>query len=113
MGHLSTFLHGLGNDLLKLRPHQSMILGGQSENYDSHVQAARANDGSYAVVYDAGGGTLQLDLSGLSGADIRARWFNPRDGQFVDHADSVSGTPNETVAAPSAGEDWVLLLDAR
>ena len=114
MGHLSAFLRGLGNDLLKLRPNQEMIQSGQSESYDSHIQAAQASDGSYAVVYDADGGTTRLDLAGLTGASVRARWFNPRDGVYVEHDDGSppAKSSDASFTAPSSGEDWVLLIEA-
>ena len=113
MGHLSAFLHDLGNDLLKLRPDQQIIKEGQSDSYDAHVQAAQAEDGSYAIAYDADGGTLGLDLTGLSAPTIRARWFDPRNGAYVEDAGTYSnGAADQRFTAPSADHDWVLLLRA-
>lgn len=109
--HLSALLHDLGNDLLKLRPNQAMIVGGQSADYDAHVQAAQATDGSYALVYDADGGTLSLDLTGLAAGPIRACWMDPRDGTFTETRASYSNRASaQVVTAPSSDHDWVLVL---
>ena len=112
MAHLSAFLHALGNDLLLLRPNQTLIRAGQSAAYDAHVQAAQAADGSYAVVYDADGGTLRLDLSGLSSAFLRARWFNPDTSAYVDDERRYPREHNVRFEAPTADQDWVLWLRA-
>ena len=62
--------------------------------------------GSYvAYLYD--GGTVALDLTGVSGT-IEADWFDPRTGVFQD-APPVSGGAARSFTAPGTG-DWVLRL---
>jgi hypothetical protein len=113
MGHLSSFLHGLGDGLLKLRPNQGMITRGQSEDYDAHIQAAQAKDGSYAVIYDANGGTMALDLTYLSWNSIEVKWFNPDNGKFTEVSIVYNnGNSEQEFTAPSSDQDWVLLLKA-
>jgi len=76
----------------------------------SHPVATLDANGSYALVYfPLAGQTLQVDLSQLR-RNIKAQWFDPRNGQYHDAGDH----PNQTVTftSPIAGPDWVLILDA-
>lgn len=112
MRHLAAFLRSLGDGLLKLRPNQDLVRSGQSDDYDSHIQAAQAADGSYAAVYDADGGSIGLDLGGLQGAAARVRWIDPRTGEFAESKDAVAlPVSDATFTAPSSGEDWLLLIE--
>ncbi|MEM8831517.1 MAG: DUF4038 domain-containing protein [Cyanobacteria bacterium P01_G01_bin.19] len=82
IGYLSQLLHALGSDFLKLRPAQSIIVRGQSDDYDRHIQATMANDGSYGLVYTAGQRDFALDLSSFNTESISAMWFNPRTNEL-------------------------------
>jgi hypothetical protein len=95
-------------------PDQSMIVNGQSDSYDSHIQATRDANGSYAFVYVADGHEFSLDLTGMSGDRVIARWYSPRDGKNIDvgtieRARCVSFHPPGT---PHFTNDWVLVLEA-
>lgn len=108
IGYLSQFLHALGSDYLKLRPAQEMIVGGQSADYDRHLQAAAANDGSYALVYTAGTKSFDLDLTALNAETISTVWFNPRTSELSDR-NTVTQGDRVSFATPNEG-DWVLVL---
>jgi hypothetical protein len=99
----------LSRPYLNRVPDQSMVVGSTLSGTD-HVQATRASDGSYAFVYTAGGKAVTVNLDKLSGSQVVARWYNPRNGRS-----SVIGTfargGNRTFATPAAGNDWVLVLD--
>jgi hypothetical protein len=111
MGHLSKFLHSLGNDLLLLRPYQPMITEGQSDSYDEHIQAAIAKDGSYAIIYDSNGGKMKLDLQRMSSQPIKAKWFNPDTGEYSDNPSGFSNkNTDQEFTAPSSKNDWLLFL---
>ncbi len=74
--------------------------------------ATRDADGSYAMIYAPVGRTFSVNLEALSGASVRAWWFNPRDGS----AREIGVLPRMGVRAftpPEPGEllDWVLVLD--
>ena len=43
-------------------------------------RAARDAKGSYALIYSPSGKPISVDLTKLSGAKLRANWFDPRDG---------------------------------
>ncbi len=74
--------------------------------------ATRDEAGSYAMIYVPVGRPFQVRLNKLSGARVKAWWFNPRDG-----TSTLIGTFKKEGArqfrSPAPGEliDWVLVLD--
>jgi hypothetical protein len=90
-------------------PDQSVIVGSTLSGTD-HLQATRASDGSYAFVYDASGKSVTVNLNKLSGTQIEARWFNPRSAKSA-YLGVFAKNGNHTFAAPTQGDDWVLVLD--
>jgi hypothetical protein len=92
-------------------PDQSLLIG-DAGSRRTHARAARAADGSFAFVYLPSGGDVTIDLTRLSGATVRARWFDPRDGSLRAAGES-SRAGARTFQAPSRGDaqDWVLVLD--
>ena len=75
----------------------------------SRLQATRAADGSYAMVYSPDGGSFDVDLSVLAGDTVRLSWFDPRTGESIDAATAPAGTATFT---PPSAEDWVFIADA-
>ncbi len=74
--------------------------------------ATRDERGSYAMIYAPVGRTFSVHLDKVTGARVKAWWFNPRDG----HAGEIGTFPNQGVhkfTPPDPGEmvDWVLVLD--
>ncbi len=74
-----------------------------------YVAAARAADGSTAIIYIPEGGTKPVDLRQMSGTLVKAWWYNPRDG----NATPIGSYPTTGLVNFSAptGEDWVLVID--
>jgi hypothetical protein len=66
-----------------------------------------AERGVAYVLYLYDGGTVRLDLRGVSGT-FDARWYDPRAGSFRS-AGSVAGGQERSFTAPSAG-DWTLYV---
>jgi hypothetical protein len=97
---------------LKLLPDQSLIASGQGRGMH-HIQAARADDGSFAFVYLPTGRPLTIDLKKLSGERVSAHWYDPRKGAWRKVGDYAS-SPSRQFTPPSRGRgsDWVLALDA-
>jgi len=95
----------------RLVPDQSVIASGQRGGED-HIQAARADDGSYALAYLPHGGKIDVDMGKLTGKTVKARWYDPRTGKWREIGEYPSSGTREFVA-PSLGdhEDWVLVLD--
>jgi hypothetical protein len=54
----------------ELRPDQAIVAGGNSDDYDLHIQAASAVDGSFALIYSASDKPYSIALSRLSGDDL-------------------------------------------
>lgn len=115
IGYLSQFLHGLGDQFLKLRPDQDLITSPNSQSYDKHVQASVASDGQFALVYSASDDSYTLDLTRLKKRRLTAQWYNPRDNTYhADTKDSYSNTQAKQKCDPPGregpGHDWVLML---
>jgi Protein of unknown function (DUF4038)/Putative collagen-binding domain of a collagenase len=74
--------------------------------------ATRDSEGSYAMVYVPTGRPFKVKMDKISGAKVKAWWFNPRAGK----ATLVGEFPNtgeREFNPPTKGEnlDWVLVLD--
>lgn len=74
--------------------------------------ATRDGEGSYAMVYAPAGRTFKVRMDKITGAVVKAWWFNPRTGT----AEAIGEFPNRGERAfspPQPGEevDWVLVLD--
>ena len=74
--------------------------------------ATRDEAGSYAMVYAPVGRKFSVRLDVLSGAEVRAWWFNPRDGQ-ARLVGTFASEGQREFSPPDLGElvDWVLVLD--
>jgi hypothetical protein len=92
-------------------PDQSLLASEAGEGAN-HVQATRAADGSYAMVYSPSGRPFALDLTRLSAPTLRAWWWDPRTG-LAKAAGDVPRELRREFTPPRAGEtiDWVLILD--
>jgi hypothetical protein len=74
--------------------------------------ATRDESGSYAMVYAPVGRKFSVHMEKITGAQVKAWWFNPRDGT----AKEIAVFENKDVrefTPPDYGEmiDWVLVLD--
>jgi|SRR5947209_4938336 len=77
-----------------------------------HFSATRDEGDSYAMVYAPMGRKFLVKMDKINGAQVKAWWFNPRDGQ----ATVIGQFPNtgeREFSPPDKGEmlDWVLVLD--
>ena len=66
--------------------------------------------GEVYVVYFPNGGSLSINLAGMS-EDAKVDWFDPRAGGVM-QANRIDGGKTSTFSAPSR-EDWVLLIRSR
>ena len=81
---------------------------------DDHRQACVDKNGRFAFVYMSSGGTECVDLYGLSGAQLKIWWFNPRDGKCAGDAAVMENTHTwETFTSPDCGDhkDWILVVE--
>ncbi len=70
------------------------------------VAAAKATDGSWAIIYLPEGTTISLQTDTLNSVD-NARWFNPRSGEWSDVLHISGGF--ESFTAPDS-DDWILWI---
>lgn len=90
-------------------PDQSVILENDLSAYE-RIQATRGND--YAFIYTALGKPFTLNLGKISGSQLVAYWFNPKNGEVKD-AGSFENKGTKILTPPTSGygQDWVLILD--
>lgn len=93
--HLVNFVNQI--DFERMDPADSLAISG-----NAYVLAEK---GIAYVVYVYNGGTVRLDLRGVSGS-FNARWYDPRTGGFSS-AGSTSGGAERSFTTPPGG-DWVL-----
>ena len=97
----------------KLVPDPSVVASGQDEG-EEHVQAARAEDGSFVLAYLPQGRPVGIRMDKISARSVRASWYDPREGTWREIGE-YSNAGTREFAAPSQGpqSDWVLVLDAK
>ena len=108
---------GLIRKLFELRPwyrmlpDQSVIALGQGEGED-HIQAARAEDGSFLLAYLPFGHRIGVHMDPLSGRKVKAQWYDPREGTWI-FIGQYSNVGVREFVPPSNGDsnDWLLVLD--
>jgi hypothetical protein len=96
----------------KMVPDQS-VLASEPGGGPYRLVAARAEDGSFAIAYTARGQSVSIHMDKLRGSQVKAQWYDPRDGTWK----AIGQYPNKGVqefVPPSRGEkdDLVLVLDA-
>ncbi|WP_020530364.1 glycoside hydrolase family 140 protein [Flexithrix dorotheae] len=97
--------------LSKLIPDQSIIYGKNPED-KNHLRAAGSTDESFALIYAAVGQEITLVMGKVKGDQIKAWWYNPRNGETK----SIGEMENKGIkkfTPPTTGEenDWLLVLD--
>lgn len=96
----------------KLMPDQS-VLASDAGDGPFRLVAARAEDGSFAMVYSPRGQAVQVHLDKLKGPHAKARWYDPRDGKWSDAGEfGATGTRDFTPPSRGQNDDWVLVLDS-
>lgn len=94
-------------------PDQSMIV----ENNlipSERIQATRGAD--YAFIYTAAGKSFTVYLNKISGTQLLAYWYNPRNGKTaepekIENKGTKLFTPPGGGYSSAYGNDWVLILD--
>ncbi len=85
---------------------QSLILSKNPADWDKHIRAMRAEDGSFAMIYLPENQPITVDLSKISGTKKRVQWYDPRTGNM-----SVAKGKKGSFTPPKKGRDWVLVLE--
>jgi hypothetical protein len=95
----------------RMVPDQSVIAFGQGEGED-HIRAGRAADGSFIIAYSPFGHLIGVHMDKLPGKNIKAHWYDPREGTWIPIG-QYSNTGIREFVPPSNGpqSDWVLVLE--
>lgn len=88
-------------------PDQSMINDARGTN--DRIQATRGKD--YIFVYSSEGMKFTLNPEKISGKEIVARWYNPRNGEIQEVGKFPRKTKEFTPPTNGYGQDWVLIVD--
>ena len=111
MSHVRRLFESL--PFTRLVPDQRIILNGPTTG-GARIRAARASDGSFALVYSPRGESFTLDKSVIKAERQRQYWYDPRYGASFAFKDQDSwGIQTFTPPTNGRGNDWILvLLDA-
>jgi hypothetical protein len=109
MVHLKNLM--LSKPYFERVPDQSVINGREGERYN-YIAATRGKD--YAFMYTYTGKAFKVNMGKISGAKVKATWYNPRDGSRQVIGDfSNKGVMNfNPPGNESEGNDWVLILES-
>ena len=109
MGHVRRLFESRPFGLLE--PDPGMVVGGPASG-GSKIRAARARDGSFALVYSPMGEPFEVDDARLSGRRIKQIWYDPRYG-VSHHFHSATTVAFQGFTPPSSGpgHDWILILE--
>ena len=90
-------------------PDQSLILENDLSTSE-RIQATRGND--YVFIYTAAGKPFTVNLGKISGSQLNATWYNPRNGEQK-KIDAINNKGQQKFTPPSTGhgQDWILVLD--
>lgn len=108
MQHLKNLI--LSRPFFERVPDQSLLAGSNGSNYD-HIIATRGRN--YAFLYNYTGRTFDVVAGKISGKQVEASWFNPRNGDtnFIGRFENSGTLHFDPPGEKSPGNDWVLVLD--
>ncbi|HTI11594.1 MAG TPA: DUF4038 domain-containing protein [Puia sp.] len=92
------------------RTPDASLVASQGQRYD-YLAATRGKQ--YAFIYTCNGRTMTISMGKITGSQVRASWYSPRDGSWQE----IGLFPNKGVQTfdppgePANGNDWVLVLD--
>jgi len=74
--------------------------------------ATRDTEGTYAMIYAPVGRAFRVRMAVIGGSQVKAWWFNPRDGRATEIG-TFQNQGEREFTPPDKGEllDWVLVLD--
>lgn len=118
ISHVSNFLHCLGEDFLKMIPDQSIIIEGNSDNYDSHIQSVVSHDKSFSLIYSASDFPYKLDLQKMNIQTMYYLWYHPESNTVRSKVTSAKNrSANEMTFDPpgedGSGNDWILVIGTK
>jgi hypothetical protein len=88
-------------------PDQSIITDARGNN--DHVQATRGKD--YMFIYSAQGKSFVVKGNKISGKELLATWYDPRNGETKEAGRFAQDMKEFTPPSSGYGQDWVLIID--
>ncbi len=95
----------------KLIPDQSIVYGVNPRNED-HIRAARAEDGTFLLVYIAKGQEVTVYTDKIDDDVVVGWWFNPRNGEALPTEEITERIQSFTPPTSGLDNDWMLVLDS-
>jgi hypothetical protein len=110
MGYLRKLIEA--RPFLTQRPDLSLLAFEQERPWEMCL--ALRGDG-YVLVYTPTGRTLEVQLGKLSGAKVKASWFNPRTGATtaIGELENKGRRSFDPPGEEQSGNDWVLALESQ
>jgi hypothetical protein len=107
MAHLRKLINS--RPFLELVPDQGLVVDALSG--EAHIRAARGQ--AYAYIYSATGRPFTVNMARISGAQVKAYWFDPKNGKvtFVGRFANSGQRTFHPPVTPERGSDMVLILD--
>lgn len=94
----------------KLVPDQRILLNGPVSG-GAKVRAARASDGSFALIYTPRGESFTLNKNIIKAERLKETWYDPRYGvAYQIKEQDTGGIQTYTPPTNGRGNDWVLVL---
>lgn len=97
-------------DWTKLVPDSTNIVSPHSSGQD-YVGAARTADGNTIIAYMPSKRTLTVDLTKITGTQVKAWWFNPNPDSPGTSLIGTYPTTGPQSFTPASNGDWVLVID--
>jgi hypothetical protein len=94
----------------RLTPDQQIILNGPTTG-GAKIRAARASDGSFAIIYSPRGESFTLDKSVIKAERQSQYWYDPRYGvSYLAKEQDSWGIQTFTPPTSGRGNDWVFVM---
>ena len=92
-------------------PDTSIVIAGQGQTYQTHIEAYRGAENDFAMVYLPIGKTITVNASIFRSGKFVAWWFNPRDANVTKIGLYNAGQRAFTPPTLGMENDWVLVMD--
>ncbi len=93
----------------KCKADNSLILSNNPTEWDKHIRAMRAEDGSFAMVYLPENQSITIDLGKIASGKKRVQWYDPRTGNMS----VAKPKQGNNFTPPKKGRDWVLVIEGK
>jgi hypothetical protein len=118
MQHLRNFFTSDELDWTRLAPRRDCLLvnasapAWPSRRDFTPLHCAAEIGRSYVVYIPSGNSGKTITVTHLAQNNYRARWFNPRNGEYIEIDNRPEGVNQWTLPSLPDGQDWVLLLSS-